>query len=90
MVHRPHSATKTSSCKTNRKPPSLSTPSRGREVSHLSPFDEAPPFLPDDYDDWALGFKLYCTPDMQNLLLTFDHPEHGLLSHIVDEMFSIK
>jgi hypothetical protein len=45
-----------------------------REVSRLNPFDQAPPFLPDDYDDWALSFKLYCSPDIQDFLKAFDHP----------------
>jgi hypothetical protein len=54
--------------------PNAADSQQRREVARLNPFDKAPPFLPDDYDDWALSFKLYCTPDMQNFLLTFDKP----------------
>jgi hypothetical protein len=43
--------------------PNAADSQQRREVARLNPFDKATPFLPEDYDDWALSFKLYCTPD---------------------------
>jgi hypothetical protein len=68
--------------RTNRKPPAdpgdPADPAdpfqQRREVTCLSPFDKVPPFLAEDSDDRVLSFKLYCTPAMQDFLLTFEDP----------------